>query len=153
MLIKIGGKRLTGKRITFFVRAIDLRSPAGSGIKQVRIDYRDGTRPVTTPAERPIFSHNFARKGTYSVRISATDGAGNAVVGYRKLVIKAPKKNKKGKKEKAEKRPAAEKPRKTPATNGRRTRRRPRRRRVTASRPASRPAPAALSRQERATPG
>jgi hypothetical protein len=95
LLIKIGGKRLTRKRLTFSVRAIDLRSPAGSGIRQVRIDYRDGTRPVKTTTERPVFSHVFARKGTFSVRISATDGAGNFVVGYRKVTIKAPKKKKK----------------------------------------------------------
>ena len=31
LLIKIGGKRQTGQRLTFTVRAIDLRSPAGLG--------------------------------------------------------------------------------------------------------------------------
>ncbi len=97
LLVKIAGKRITGKRLSFSVRAIDLRSPAGSGVRQVRIDYRDGTLPVLTPAERPIFSHIFARKGTYSVRISATDGAGNFVVAYRSLKIKAPKKKSKTK--------------------------------------------------------
>ena len=82
------------------MRAIDLRSPAGSGIRQVRIDYRDGTIPVVTTAERPIFSH-FFRKGTFKVRISAQDGAGNYVVAYRTVKIKAPpKKKKKGKKNK-----------------------------------------------------
>ena len=106
MLIKIGGKRLTGQRLTFSVRAIDLRSPLGSGIRQVRIDYRDGTFPVVTPTERPIFSHVFVRKGTFKVRISAQDGAGNYVVGYRTIKVKAPpKKKKKGKKKKTVERP------------------------------------------------
>lgn len=114
LLIKIGGKRLTGKRLTFAVRAIDLRSPAGSGIRQVRIDYRDGTPAVITPAERPIFSHAFSRKGTYSVRISATDGAGNVVVGYRKVLVKAPKK-KGTKKKSGPKKRTGDAP-KTPAT-------------------------------------
>lgn len=97
LLVKIAGKRIKGRRIAFAVRAIDLRSPAGSGISQVRIDYRDGTLPVITGAERPIFSHSFARKGTFIVRISATDAAGNAVVAYRTVKVKAPKKKSKKK--------------------------------------------------------
>jgi hypothetical protein len=108
MLIKVEGKRQTGKRITFYVRAIDLRSPAGSGIRQVRIDYRDGTVPVVTTTERPIFSHFFARRGTYKVRISTQDGAGNYLVAYRTVKVKAPPKKKKGKGKKKRKRKAPE---------------------------------------------
>ena len=115
LLIKIAGKRLTGKRLSFSVRAIDLRSPAGSGIRQVRIDYRDGTPAVLTPTERPIFRHVFSRKGKYSVRISATDGAGNFVVGYRKIQVKAPKK--KGKKKKSKSKKNTDATPKTPATD------------------------------------
>ena len=105
LVIKIGGKRQTGKRLTFYTRAIDLRSPAGSGIKQVRIDYRDGTIPVVTTTERPIFGHAYFRKGTFKVRFSAQDGAGNYVVAYRTVKIKAPPKKSKKKKSKKKKAP------------------------------------------------
>ncbi len=50
---------------------------------------------MTSTLERPSFGHAFPA-GTFFVRISATDVAGNATVVTRKIVIKKPKKTKKG---------------------------------------------------------
>ena len=72
----------------------------GSGLKRVRIDFRDRTIPRVTTQKRASFGHAF-RRGTFFVRISATDRAGNAVVERVKLVIKKPKKKKKKSKSKS----------------------------------------------------
>ena len=95
--LRVGGRRLPGRKLVFGVRASDLRPPAGSGIRKVRIDFRDGTPPLESPFERPSFGHAF-RAGTFFVRVSATDAAGNATVLTRKVVIKKPKKSKNGRK-------------------------------------------------------
>jgi hypothetical protein len=114
LLVRVGGKRAPRRKLVFGVRAVELRPPSGSGIKRVRIDFRDGTPPVASTLERPSFGHAFPA-GTFFVRISATDVAGNATVVTRKIVIKKPKKPKKGAKKKksaAKKTPAGG----TPAT-------------------------------------
>ncbi len=98
LLVKIGGTRQVGKKLTFAIRAVDLRSPLGSGVRQVRIDYADGTLPTVFLGDRITFGHVF-RRGRFKVRISATDNAGNATVALRTVQIKLPKKkSKKGKK-------------------------------------------------------
>ncbi len=116
--VKVSGKRTAGRQMTFAVQANDLRSPAGSGVRKVRIDFRDRTLPRTVKIQRPTFKHVFVRKGTYKVRISATDGAGNFVVLYRTIKVKAPpKKKKKGKKKKTAKpKPKPAPPKPTPTT-------------------------------------
>ena len=114
VLVRVGGKRAPRRKLVFGVRTVELRPPSGSGIKRVRIDFRDGTPPVTSTLERPSFGHAFPA-GTFFVRISATDVAGNASVVTSKIVIKKPKKPKKGAKKKkstAKKAPAGG----TPAT-------------------------------------
>jgi len=114
LIVRVGGKRAPRRKLVFGVRAVELRPPSGSGIKRVRIDFRDGTTPVTSKLERPSFGHVFP-SGTFFVRISATDVAGNSSVVTRKIVIKKPKKSKKGAKKKkstAKKTPAGG----TPAT-------------------------------------
>ena len=99
LFVRVGGKRAPRRKLVFGVRAVELRPPSGSGIKRVRIDFRDGTPPVTSTLERPSFGHVFPG-GTFFVRISATDVAGNSSVVTRKIVIKKPKKSKKGAKKK-----------------------------------------------------
>jgi hypothetical protein len=110
LLLKVTGTRVTGRKLLFAVRALDLRSPAGSGIKRVRIDFRDKTRVLQRTVERPSFGHVFRRAGTYFVRVSATDGAGNATVVTRKIVVKKPKKKGAKGKKKTQRKPAAKKP-------------------------------------------
>jgi hypothetical protein len=104
LLLRVSGRRTAGRKLLFAVRALDLRSPAGSGIRRVRIDFRDRSRVLEKPLERPSFSHVF-RAGTFFVRVSATDWAGNSSVLVRKVVVKKPKK--KGKKKKPSRRPSA----------------------------------------------
>ncbi len=115
LVVRVSGKRAPKKKLIFRVRAVDLRPPSGSGIKRVRIDFRDGTPIVESKLERPSFGHVF-RAGTFFVRISATDVAGNATVTTSRIVIKKPKKKKGSKKKK--KQPAARSPSDggTPAT-------------------------------------
>ncbi len=118
LLLRVTGTRVTGRKLVFAVRAVDLRSPAGSGIKRVRIDFRDRTRVLERKTERPSFGKVFRRAGTFFVRVSATDGAGNATVVTRKIVVKKPKKKKKGakgKKKKTQRTPATRKPASTPS--------------------------------------
>ncbi len=80
----------------------------------MRIDFRDKTRVLETKLERPSFSHVF-RPGTFFVRVSATDGAGNATVLTRKVIVKKPKKKGKKGKKKSGRTPSTRKPSPTPA--------------------------------------
>ncbi len=93
LTVKVAGKQQPGKKLTLTVHAIDLRPPAGSGVKQMRIDFADGTPPTVLLTDRATFGHSF-RKGTFRVRVSATDVAGNATVVYRTVTIKKPRKGK-----------------------------------------------------------
>ena len=69
----------------------------------MRIDYRDGTIPVVTTAERPIFGHASSARAPSRCGSARQDGAGNYVVAYRTVKIKAPPKKKgKGKKKQEE---------------------------------------------------
>lgn len=114
LLLKVTGTRIAGRKLVFAVRALDLRSPAGSGIRRVRIDFRDRTPVLERKVERPSFGHVF-RAGTFFVRVSATDGAGNATVLTRKVVIKKPKKKGKKGKRKTGRTPTTRKPSTTPS--------------------------------------
>ena len=105
LLLRVGGTRVAGRKLVFSVRAVDLRSPAGSGIKRVRIDFRDGSPVLERTVERPSFGHVF-RAGTFFVRVSATDVAGNASVVTRKVVVKKPKKKKGAKRKTTTRRPS-----------------------------------------------
>ena len=93
LTVKVSGKQQPGTKLTFAVHAIDLRPPAGSGVKQLRIDFADGTPPTVLLTDRATFGHAFPR-GTFKVRMSATDVAGNATVVFRTVTIKKPKKGK-----------------------------------------------------------
>ncbi len=93
LTVKVSGKQQPGKKLTFALHAIDLRPPAGSGVKQLRIDFADGTPPTVVLTDRATLGHSF-RAGTFRVRVSATDAAGNATVVFRAVTIKKPKKGK-----------------------------------------------------------
>jgi len=93
LTVKVSGKQQPGRTLTFALHAIDLRPPAGSGVRQLRIDFADGTQPTVVAADRATFGHGF-RAGIFRVRVSATDVAGNATVVFRTVTIKKPKKAK-----------------------------------------------------------
>lgn len=114
LAVKVSGKRTAGKQLKFAVRASDPQEPRGSGIRQVRIDFRDGTLPRKTKSAFPTFAHVFASKGTFRVRISTLDRAGNSAVVYADVKVKAPPKKKK--KSKKRKKPVKKPAPKTPTT-------------------------------------
>jgi hypothetical protein len=66
-------------------KAGDVVPPSGqaSGIKYVRIDWGDGTGF----AQARKASHRYGRTGSFTIRVSATDGAGNVTVGERRITI------------------------------------------------------------------
>ena len=94
LTVRVSGVRQPGRRLIFAARATDLGPPPGSGVRQIRIDFRDGTVPSVVLGNSFSFVHAF-RAGTFNVRVSATDVAGNATVVYRQVTIKKPKKKKK----------------------------------------------------------
>jgi hypothetical protein len=66
-------------------KAADVIPPSGkaAGIKFVRIDWGDGS--AVTQARKA--SHRYGRTGAFTVRVSATDNAGNATVLERRIHI------------------------------------------------------------------
>ncbi|HYF24644.1 MAG TPA: hypothetical protein VD931_02795 [Baekduia sp.] len=74
-----------GRVVSVTIKANDVIPPGAraSGVGVVRIDWGDGIT-TTNPAGRKA-AHRYARKGRKSIRVSATDRAGNATV-YRKRV-------------------------------------------------------------------
>jgi hypothetical protein len=70
---------------TVTTKAADVIPPSGqaAGIKYVRIDWGDGNG-VT---EARTASHRYGRTGTFTIRVSATDKAGNAVAVERQIHI------------------------------------------------------------------
>jgi hypothetical protein len=74
------------KRVeTVTTRAADVIPPSGkaAGIKYVRIDWGDGS--AFTQAAKA--SHTYAKGGAYTIRVSATDGAGNVAVAEREIHV------------------------------------------------------------------
>lgn len=85
LTFKVTGSKKKGKPVTVTVSAADgsLASPTGSGIKYVRIDFGDRTRLLSRKAV-----HRYAKGGSYTVRVSAADKAGNTIALTRKIRIK-----------------------------------------------------------------
>jgi hypothetical protein len=86
----------TGPTVTFSVKrkkrvatvkakAADVLPPSGqaSGVSYVRIDFGDGT-PFVQAREA---GHRYNRSGTFTVRVSATDKAGNVAVAERQIHV------------------------------------------------------------------
>lgn len=76
----ISGTKRARRALKLTVRASD--GAKGSGIARTRIDWGDGTRVDAGTA-----THAYARAGTYTVRVSATDRAGNARAVTRRVKI------------------------------------------------------------------
>lgn len=78
LTIAIRGPRSASATVRFVSRARDRLS----GVRRVRVDFGDGSRAAFGRDVR----HGFAA-GTYSVRVTATDKAGNATTVTRRLTI------------------------------------------------------------------
>ena len=83
LAFRIQGKRKRHKPLRIDVRAADVLNPLGSGVQVVRIRFGDGT--PTIAARSAV--HRYAHRGFYTIRVSATDRAGNATVAKRRIRV------------------------------------------------------------------
>lgn len=95
LTFSVAGVRAPGRIQTVRVRASDPRPPApattaGSGIARTVISFGDGARAKSRQAK-----HAYRRGGTFTVRVSATDKAGNVTVVKKTIRLKKAKKKKK----------------------------------------------------------
>lgn len=86
LTFRVTGSQKRFKPIKVAVKAADgsLASPSGSGIKTVRISWGDKSRAVSNRRA----SHRYAKSGKYTIRVSATDVAGNATTVTKRITIK-----------------------------------------------------------------
>lgn len=85
LTVRVSGQRRAGRALKVSVRASDVQNPTASGLARIRIQWGDGTI-TTTRSFRGTFVHRYAR-GSYTMRVSATDKAGGATVVTRALRI------------------------------------------------------------------
>lgn len=86
----VSGTRRANRLVKVAFTASDASSTGAkaSGLSFVRIDFGDRTPTVTVRGRnRGTVAHRF-RRGTFTVRVSATDKAGNAVAVTRRITIK-----------------------------------------------------------------
>jgi PKD domain-containing protein len=84
LTFRVRGERRRGKVVRVQARAADVLNPFASGIAYVRIRFGDGTPTVTARSA----THRYAHRGRYTIRVSATDRAGNATVVTRRIRVK-----------------------------------------------------------------
>ena len=84
LVVRISGTRKARKLLKFRFRAGDVQNVGASGLASIRVQWGDGSRPVLSGKTG---AHRY-RRGRYTLRVSATDKAGNATVVRRRLVIK-----------------------------------------------------------------
>lgn len=84
----LSGTRQVGKTVTVQVSAGDVD---GSGLAKIRVDWGDGTRSEGLARQ---LKHVYAKNATYTIRVSATDKASNAVAVTRAVQIKKAKSKK-----------------------------------------------------------
>jgi hypothetical protein len=80
LTVSTSGTRKAGRLLKFRLRAGD---PDGSGLARIRVEWGDGTAELTGARA----SHRY-RRGKYTVRVSATDKAGNVTVVTKPLTVK-----------------------------------------------------------------
>ena len=83
---RVTGSRKRGKPVKVAARVSDVGPTAAdvSGVKLVRVDW--GDKSAVTAARTA--THRYRRGGKYTVRVSATDAAGNAFALTRRITIK-----------------------------------------------------------------
>jgi hypothetical protein len=84
LTVRVSGTRKAGRLLKFTFSTGDVQTAGASGLKQIRVVWGDGSRPVLTGKR---VAHRF-RRGRYTVRVSSTDKAGNFVVATKRLVVK-----------------------------------------------------------------
>jgi hypothetical protein len=84
---RVSGVRRAEKAVKVSVTASDVAVQRSSGVAIVKIDFGDGT-----PAVAARTAEHRYKRGTYTIRVSATDRAGNAGVVTRQVQIKKKKK-------------------------------------------------------------
>lgn len=89
LTFSLGGVKRAGRTLSLAATAAD--AVPGSGVRRVLINFGQGGNVVGRKA-----SHVYSRPGTYTVRVSATDKAGNVVVVKRAITIKKRKRSGKG---------------------------------------------------------
>lgn len=84
--VRVTGSRRRGSLIKVAATAADgsIATPGGSGVKTIRISWGDKTRIVSGRRA----SHRYARGGKYTISVSATDVAGNAVKVNKRVTVK-----------------------------------------------------------------
>ncbi len=85
LTVRVSGVRKAGRGLKVSVSASDVQNPRASGLARVRIQWGDGTT-TTTKKFKGTYTHRYAR-GSYTLRVSATDKAGAATVVTRSLRI------------------------------------------------------------------
>ncbi len=83
---RITGARRRGGLVKVAVKATDASgtSAPASGLKSVRVDFGDKSKAVSMRTA----SHRYRHGGKYTVRVTATDGAGNVAELSRRMTIK-----------------------------------------------------------------
>ena len=86
-IVTFSAKRSKGRVVRVTAKANDPIPPnaRASGVTRVRIDWGDGSKPV----DARVATHRYSGKGKRTIRVSATDRAGNAVAVTKQV---APKK-------------------------------------------------------------
>ena len=84
LVVRVSGTRRAGRLLKFRFAAGDVQNPGASGLARIRVVWGDGSVPVLT-AKTAV--HRYPR-GRYTLRVSATDKAGNYVIVANRLVIK-----------------------------------------------------------------
>jgi hypothetical protein len=88
--VRLDGTLRERQTITFFTGATDPASPVASGLKSTVLDFGDGSPAVAVTG---AIKHRF-RRGTFTVKVTVTDRAGNVTVAQRSIRIAKAKKPK-----------------------------------------------------------
>lgn len=95
LAFSVAGVRQPGRTQTVKVTTADppAGAAAGSGVRRVRVSFGDGAVATMSTA-----SHAYRKGGTFTVRVSSTDNAGNVTVATKAITLKSSTKKKKSKK-------------------------------------------------------
>lgn len=78
--MKQKGSRRAGRDLLLEVDALDPAAEGSDGLRRVRIDWGDGSKPRFRREGESLSGHRYVRRGVYRIRVSATDVAGNETV-------------------------------------------------------------------------
>ncbi|HEY3019541.1 MAG TPA: hypothetical protein VGJ32_05075 [Solirubrobacteraceae bacterium] len=88
LAVRVSGTRRAGRLLKFRFNAGDVLNPGAAGLARIRVVWGDGSPPVLSAKTA---AHRYPR-GTFTLRVSATDKAGNYVIVTKRLVVKKRKK-------------------------------------------------------------